>query len=301
MSTLDAALAPAVSEPAAAPVNTAANRQPRKLRAAARRKQTAIRWIVLALVAIFMILPLAGLIDFSTRLLNGKRVLSSWATVFDLTKLEAAAPDLVAGFKVTIALCLVTAVLTVALLVPTMTWIRLRVPEVSKLVEFLCLLPLTIPAIVLVVGLGPIYRGIAHILSSGNIWLTFVYVVLAFPYAYRSIDAGLRAIDVKTLSEAARSLGCSWAMVMWRIVMPNIRSAVLGAMFLTIALCLGEYTVASLLSKSNLSVALFNLGLSASGDPRLTAAVSLVLLVFGFLVMFGFSFLGNTRRTKKGK
>ncbi|MET3804490.1 putative spermidine/putrescine transport system permease protein [Nakamurella sp. UYEF19] len=298
MSALDAAIAPVVTDPALA---TASERQPRKLRAAARRKQTIVRWIVLGLVAIFMILPLAGLIDFSTRLLNGKRTGRSWATVIDLDKLNAAAPDLVEGFKVTIALCLVTAGLTVLLLVPTMTWIRLRVPHVSKLVEFLCLLPLTIPAIVLVVGLGPIYRGIAHLLGTGNIWLTFVYVILAFPYAYRSIDAGLAAIDVKTLSEAARTLGCSFPAVIMRIVLPNIRAAVLGAMFLTIALCLGEYTVAYLLSKNNLSVALFNLGLSASGDPRLTAAVSLILLVFGFLVMFGFSFLGNTRRMKKGK
>ncbi len=300
MSALEAAMAPAVTEPPP-DQGSASPRPPRKLRAAARRKQTIARWVVLILVAIFMILPLAGLIDFSTRLLNGKRVLTSWATVFNLTKLEAAAPDLVAGFKVTIALCLLTAALTVLLLVPTMTWIRLRVPQVSKLVEFLCLLPLTIPAIVLVVGLGPIYRGIAHVLSTGNIWLTFIYVILALPYAYRSIDAGLAAIDVKTLSEAARTLGGSWPTVIMRIVLPNIRAAVLGAMFLTIALCLGEYTVAYLLSKNNLSVALFNLGLSASGDPRLTAAVSLVLLVFGFLVMFGFSFLGNTRRMKKGK
>jgi putative spermidine/putrescine transport system permease protein len=300
MSALEAAMAPAVTEVPAAQA-LASQRPPRKLRAAARRKQTIVRWVVLILVAIFMVLPLAGLIDFSTRLINGKRVLTSWATVFNLTKLEAAAPDLVAGFKVTIALCLLTAALTVLLLVPTMTWIRLRVPQVSKLVEFLCLLPLTIPAIVLVVGLGPIYRGIAHVLSTGNIWLTFIYVILALPYAYRSIDAGLAAIDVKTLSEAARTLGGSWPTVIMRIVLPNIRAAVLGAMFLTIALCLGEYTVAYLLSKNNLSVALFNLGLSASGDPRLTAAVALVLLVFGFLVMFGFSFLGNTRRMKKGK
>ncbi|MGI8592126.1 MAG: ABC transporter permease [Nakamurella sp.] len=277
----------------------AAGRAPRKLRAAARRKQSIIRRLVIALVAALMLLPLAGLFDFSTRLLNGKRTWRSWSTVFHLSQLTEAAPDLVAGFKITMALCVVTAVLTVALLVPTMTWIRLRAPHLSKLVEFLCLLPLTIPAIVLVVGLGPIYRGIAHTLGTGNIWLCFIYVILALPYAYRAIDTGLAAIDVKTLSEAARGLGCSWGGVMLRIILPNIRAAVLGAGFLTVALVLGEYTVAYLLSKSNLSVALFNLGLNASGDPRLTAAVSLVLLIFGFLVMFGFSLIGTARRDKK--
>ncbi len=279
----------------------AAGSAPRKLRAAARRKQAIIRRIVITLVALFMILPLAGLFDFSTRLLNGKRTWRSWSTVFHFSQLTAAAPDLIAGFKITMALCLVTAVLTVALLVPTMTWIRLRAPHMSKLVEFICLLPLTIPAIVLVAGLGPVYRGIAHTLGTGNIWLCFIYVILALPYAYRAIDTGLAAIDVKTLSEAARSLGSSWSRVMLKIILPNIRAAVLGASFLTIALVLGEYTVAYLLSKSNLSVALFNLGLSASGDPRLTAAVSLILLIFGFVVMFGFSLIGSARREKKVK
>lgn len=282
-----------------APEVAAAGGGPRRLRAAARRKQAIIRRIVLTLVTLFMLLPLVGLFDFSTRLLNGKRTWRSWSTVFHFSQLTAAAPDLVTGFKVTIALCIVTAILTIVLLVPTMTWIRLRAPQMSRLVEFLCLLPLTIPAIVLVVGLGPIYRGIAHTLGTGNIWLCFIYVILSLPYAYRAIDTGLAAIDVKTLSEAARSLGASWAGVMWRIILPNIRAAVLGASFLTVALVLGEYTIAYLLSKNNLSVALFNLGLSASGDPRLTAAVSLIVLVFGFLIMFAFSLVGTARRDKK--
>ena len=148
----------------------------------------------------------------------------------------------------------------------------------------------------LVVGLAPVYRGIAHVLSTANIWLCFAYVVLALPFSYRAIDAGLSAIDVKTLSEAARSLGCSWARVMWVIVLPNIRSAVIGAAFLTVTLVLGEFTVAYLLSKNNLTEALYLLGLSSNGDPRLTTAVSLALLILSFLLMFAFSFIGNGPR-----
>ena len=49
------------------------------------------------------------------------------------------------------------------LLVPTMIWVRLRVPRLRRLVEFICLLPLTIPAIVLVVGAGADLR-LGHVL-----------------------------------------------------------------------------------------------------------------------------------------
>src|ERR671938_1991936 len=111
------------------------------------------------------------------------------------------------------------------LLVPTAIWVRLRLPWLRRFVEFICLLPLTIPAIVLVVGLAPVYAWVVYFLGGSSLTLTFAYTVLVLPYAYRSIDAGLSAIDVRTLSEAARSLGAGWGSVMWRGGVPNIRSA----------------------------------------------------------------------------
>lgn len=295
----DVTLTQPVAAPAA-PGPVTSSRPPRKLRAGFRRKQGIVRWIVVLLVLAFMVLPLAGLYDFSTRLFNGTRTGEAWSTLIHFSQLKSSAPGLVNGFEITLVLCVLTVVVTIALLVPTMTWIRLRVPGVAKLVEFICLLPLTIPAIVLVVGLGPIYNVIARTIGGGG-WpgalpLTFAYVILALPYAYRAIDAGLGAIDVRTMSEAARSLGASWGRVMWKIVLPNIRSAVIGAAFLTVALVLGEFTIASLLLRNNLAVAVATLGTSSDADPKLTAVVSLVLLVFGFVLMFGFSFVGNRNR-----
>jgi putative spermidine/putrescine transport system permease protein len=177
------------------------------------------------------------------------------------------------------------------LLVPTMTWVRLRLPGLSRTVEFICLLPLTVPAIVLVVGLGPIYAWVYYLLGSSTLWLSLAYVVLVLPYAYRSLDAGLRAIDVRTLSEAARSLGASWFTVMRRIVLPNLRSAVLSASFLSVALVLGEFTIASLFSKKNLQVAMYELGKS---DAKISVAVGLLALAFAFLVLFAMSFVGSS-------
>src|SRR5664280_485749 len=125
-------------------------------------------------------------------------------------------------------------------------------PRFRRLVEFLCLLPLTIPAIVLVVGLAPIYLWVTYLspgpLKDSALQLTLAYVILVLPYCYRAIDAGLAAIDVRTLSEAARSLGAGWPTVMFRIVVPNITSALLNAALLSVALVLGEYTIASLLN-----------------------------------------------------
>ena len=119
-------------------------------------------------------------------------------------------------------------------------------------------------------------------------------MILVLPYAYRSIDGGLRAIDVKTLAEASRSLGAGWGTVMLRIVLPNLRTAVLSASFLSVALVLGEFTIANLFSRKNLQVAMYEIGKS---DAQISIAVGLAALVFAFVVLFAMSFVGGPRGT----
>ena len=212
----------------------------RRLRAAIRRKQTALRIVVVGVVMTFFLIPIVSLLDFSTRLRNNTRTGAAWSQVFSIaTATDDASAKVRTGLLNSLALVALTVLLMLLLLVPTMTWIRLRVPRLRRVVEFVCLLPLTIPAIVLVVGLAPIYRTISGILNTDAIWLCFAYAVLVLPFAYRALDAGLEAIDVKTLAEAARSLGSSWAGVIWRIVLPNIRTAVISACFISLALVLG--------------------------------------------------------------
>jgi putative spermidine/putrescine transport system permease protein len=176
--------------------------------------------------------------------------------------------------------------------------VRLRLPGMRRTIEFICLLPLTIPAIVLVVGLAPVYAWVTYFLGESSIWLCFAYVVLVLPYAYRALDAGLSAIDVKTLAEAARSLGASWFTVMWKVILPNIRTAVLLAAFLSVALVLGEFTIASLLNRDNLQVAINLLG---KRNASISIAVSFAALLIAFLVLFAMSFVGNGRRVRRAR
>ena len=260
-------------------------------RAALRRRQTAFRWSAIALATACFLLPLLGMLDFTTQGPGGVgRSAQTWRTLVDVGTVTAEYPALREGFLASVGLAIVTPLVMLAILVPTMTWVRLRLPGLSRTVEFICLLPLTVPAIVLVVGLAPVYAWVYYLVGSSTLWLSLAYVVLVLPYAYRSLDAGLRAIDVRTLSEAARSLGASWFTVMRRIVLPNLRSAVLSASFLSVALVLGEFTIASLFSKKNLQVAMYELGKS---DAKISVAVGLLSLVFAFLVLFAMSFVGS--------
>jgi putative spermidine/putrescine transport system permease protein len=258
--------------------------------AAARRGLAtgALRWAVLLSVGVFMLLPLVAMLEFSTRGIGGARSPEPWLAI-------GANPDLLAAIWVSLKLAALTVVAMLVLLVPTMVWVQLRVPGVQRLVEFVCLLPLTIPAIVLVVGLAPVYRGVSYLFGESPNTLTFVYVVLVLPFAYRSLATGLAAIDLVTLAEAGRSLGCSWPGVIWRIVVPNIMGAIMAAALISVALVLGEFTISSLLNFETLQVVINLLG---KRNASIAVAVSLAALLLAAALLFLLSFLDQSGRRR---
>jgi putative spermidine/putrescine transport system permease protein len=251
------------------------------------RRQRLFRWAVVLVLGVFFLLPLVAMVEFTTR------DDQTWPLLVNWPKLSSTYPDLASGILASLGQAALTSLLMLILLVPTAIWVRLRLPRLRRVVEFLCLLPLTIPAIVLVVGLAPVYAWVNYFVGGSSLTLVFAYTILVLPYAYRAIDAGLSAIDVKTLAEAARSLGAGWTTVMVRVVLPNIRSAVLSAAFLTVALVLGEFTIASLLHRTNLQVAIEFLGKSSA---TVSVAVSLVTLLLAFVLLLLLSLLGGRRR-----
>jgi len=258
-----------------------------------RLKLQIFRVVVFVLMGTFFLVPIGAMFEFSTRGVGegAARTLESWTTI-------ATYPALVAAIFASLELAAITSLAMLLLLLPTMIWVRLRLPRLNRIIEFLCLLPLTIPAIVLVVGLAPVYLWMANNISDSILTLAFAYVILVLPYTYRSLDAGLSGIDVKTLSEAARSLGASWGTVILRVIAPNISGAVLNACLLSVALVLGEFTFAQLLSYVNLQVEIAQLG---SANAGVSIAVSVASLLFAFVLLMVLSFVGAARRSLRSK
>jgi putative spermidine/putrescine transport system permease protein len=250
-----------------------------------RLKLRIFRTTVLVGLGLFFLVPIGAMFEFSTRgnSIDAPRTLVAWVQI-------AQTPGLVKAITLSLQLAVLTSVGMLVLLLPTMVWVRLRLPRISRIVEFICLLPLTVPAIALVVGLKPIYVWIEINITPLPISLAFAYLVLVLPYCYRSLDAGLASIDLKTLSEAARSLGAGWGTVMMRIVIPNMPSSILNASLLSVALVLGEYTVANLLNFQNLQVAVAYVGLTDAGTSIAVAVGSLLL---AFILLMVLSLVGG--------
>jgi putative spermidine/putrescine transport system permease protein len=248
----------------------------------------ALRWAILLSIGVYMLLPLVAMLEFSTRGIGGERSVAPWVAI-------GANDDLLRSIRVSLELALLTVVVMLVLLMPTMVWVQLRLPKLLRVVEFVCLLPLTIPAIVLVVGLAPVYRWVWGLLGESPNTLTFVYVVLVLPFAYRSLAAGLGTLDLVTLAEAGRSLGCSWFGVIWRIVVPNIMGAIMSAALISVALVLGEFTISSLLNFETLQVVINLLG---KRDASIAVAVSLAALLLATGLLFLLSFIDQSGRAK---
>jgi putative spermidine/putrescine transport system permease protein len=252
-----------------------------------RIKLQVFRSTVFILLGAFFLVPIGAMFEFSTRgnSVTSPRTMEAWGAIFQ-------APDLIKAITVSLELAVITSVGMLVLLLPTMVWVRLRLPRVHRIVEFLCLLPLTIPAIALVVGIGPLYHWIEINVTDSILILSFVYLIIVLPYSYRALDAGLAAIDIKTLSEAARSLGAGCGTVMWRVIVPNMSTALLNACLLSVAVVLGEFTFAQLLYFENLQVAIAYVGLVSAGT---SIAVSVASLIFAFTLLMILSFFGRPR------
>jgi len=205
--------------------------------------------VVLVVSALFFVLPLLSLARYAFQ--NVPTVLLDWGTLFDkwsLDGLTLAVKDdqFWTSLQLTLKLALGTVALTIGLLLPTAIWVHLRVPKARSFVEFVTVLPYMIPAIALVAGILIVKPHARWFLNSDYALIPF-YVVIALPFTYRSFDAGLKALDLRTLVDASRSLGAGVATTMFKVLIPNLRVAIISASFLTAAIVIGEYTLADTL------------------------------------------------------
>ncbi|MGG7465374.1 ABC transporter permease [Plantibacter sp. YIM 135347] len=252
--------------------------------------------IILAVIGLLFAVPILSMIEFTLRGgLGGGYNLDHWAAIFDPANARKY-QVLFQGIGNSLVLAVVTVAIVVVLLLPTMILVKLRFPKLQRTLEFICIIPITVPAIVLVVGLAPVFSVVAKVFGSGPWTLAFAYGITVLPYAYRAIAANLQSVDVSTLSEAARTLGAGWGTVLARVILPNLRRGVLSAAVISVAVVLGEYTIASLLGRNTLQTALVQVQKS---DPFVAVIFALLSLAFAFILLFIIGRVGESRRAKE--
>lgn len=246
------------------------------------RRSSFWSWLWVALGILYFLLPLYGTLDFSLRAKRG---------VISLTAYQSALtdPEFLKTFTFSFWMAILTIAVGIFLIVPTAYWVHLRMRHLRSLIEFITLLPFVIPAIVLVFGMikfysKPIILGgvtifpaLTNSVFSTNILLVAGYVVIVLPYMYRAVDTGLRTIDVGTLTEAAQSLGAGWPTILWRVILPNLRTALLSGALLTFATVIGELTLATFLARPAFGPYLALLGNHKAYEPSALVIISFAM------------------------
>ena len=161
------------------------------------------------------------------------------------------------------------------------------------------MLPFVIPAVVLVFGLIRLYSRPPLLWTStyesSRILLVCVYAALSFPYMFRSVDNGVRAMDVRSLTEAALSLGAGWPTILFQVIFPNLRVALLSGAFLTFAIVIGELTIALYMAQKTLGPYMAELTRSKVYEP---SAMAIVAFAITWAAMGLIAFVTADRRKK---
>lgn len=246
-------------------------------------------WFIFIIGVLYFVLPLYATLDFSLRMERDTISLKAYQVAFG-------DPEFLKTFSYSIFLAILTIIVSIALVVPTAYWIRLRLPQARRIVEFITLMPFVVPAIILVFGLIRIYSSpieipftnfillqpLTNFKVGTNILVIAGYVVLGLPYMYRSVDTGMRTVDVRTLTEAAQSMGANWSTIVLKVILPNVRTALLSGALLTFAIVVGEVILASFLGVPAFGPYLFLLGQHRAYEP---AALSFATFLLTWLAM----------------
>ncbi len=248
-------------------------------------------WVWFALGAAYFILPLYGTFDFSLRIRRDVLTFDAYRNVFN-------DPQFVETFSFSLEMAAATIIVSLLLIVPTAYWLHLKLPQWRPAVELVTLLPFVIPAIVLVFGFIKLYSRPLTISSisivpaltntelTTNFLLIMGYTVLSLPYMYRAVDTGLRTIDVRTLTEAAQSLGAGSVTILWRVIFPNLRTAVLSGALLTFAIVVGELTIATFLDRPAFGPYLWLLGQHRAFEPSALSIISFALTWVAMMIIY---------------
>ncbi|MFC7309842.1 ABC transporter permease [Streptomyces monticola] len=256
---------------------------------------------VLGVAALYFLVPVAASLWFT---IDGAGGIS-----FDVYSKGLGSEGLTASLLRSVTVGLATVVLGLLLMVPTMVAVALRMPRLRRTVEILCMMPLVVPPIALVAGVAtvlswqqdlaatPLYGTFQALIDRDfPLILVIVYTVMSLPFLYRSLDAGLRGVDLRTLVEASRSLGASRVQTLWQVIVPNLRQAVMGGAVLSLAMVLGEYSVASVLGFEPFAVWMVNVG---DSEAQLSVAAAMLSLLFTWGLLLLLTALAGGRSRKR--
>jgi sulfate transport system permease protein len=238
-------------------------------------------------LSVIVLLPLAAILWQSAG--------GGWTAFYD----AVTSHDAVASFEVTLTISFAVAVINLffGLMV---AWVLTRDDFPGKrLVDAVIDLPFALPTIVASLVMLALYGpnspvGIEIQHTKWGVGIALLFVTL--PFVVRSVQPVLLELDRET-EEAAASLGANNRVIFTTVVLPALLPSLLSGAGLAFSRAIGEYGSVVLIGgaipgETEVSSQAIRKAIEVD-DPTSAAAISIVLLVLSFLVLFLLRYVGS--------
>jgi putative spermidine/putrescine transport system permease protein len=213
---------------------------------AAMKRPSLWRILMISFFLLYLIVPLVATTAFSFANRWDRTILPEGLTL-EWWKAVTGRRAFGSALQHTLIISLATMVGSIALVTPTAYWVHLRLPRAKPIIDLMTILPFGIPGVVLALALIRTYARFGGAIVYSPVMLVMACMVISLPFVYRPIVNALHAVDIRTLTEAAQTLGASWFTILRRVIIPNIMPGILSGGLLVFSLVFVEFTLANLL------------------------------------------------------
>ncbi len=229
----------------------------------------------------YMLIPIIATYIFSVATRWDKTILPEGYTLEGYTEV-AKNPYFLITLKNSLVLSVLSVVLSLVLIVPTVYWVHVHLHAAKPLLDLLMILPFGIPGVVLALSLVQVYN--FQPIHRSPFLLAAATVIFTMPYMYRSVSNNIEAIDIPTLTEAAQSLGANMVNVLTRVIIPNIFPGILSGSLLVFATVFAEFTLARLIVGASFKTFPMLLVEYTRKDGTIAAGLSVISFTIAWIV-----------------
>lgn len=246
--------------------------------------EPALRWLAIALLVIWLVLPMVPLAIWSFSrswffpdLLPSQYSTQAWTYAFSDTS------GVLDSLWMTLLIAFGTTVLSVIVGVPAGRALGLYTFRGKQLIELLILAPTIVPGIAVALGIHAVFIGYG--LTNSVTGVVLVHLVPTLPYMVLVMSGIFANYDI-AFEEQARSLGANALQTFWHVTLPAILPGVIVGALFAFLVSWGQYILTLLIGGGRvitLPLLLFNFATSGRND--IAGAIGVLYVLPGILVL----------------
>lgn len=155
----------------------------------------------------------------------------------------------------------------------------------------------SIPFIILMVAMLPVAKAIVGT-SLGNRAVIVTLVIAAAPYVARMVESAAKEVDAGVI-EAALSMGASTFRIIWKVIIPEAKPALITGAVISTVTILGYSAMAGTIGGGGLGQIAIIYGYQKYDDQIVWLCVALTIIIVQILQEFGMYIARRTDRRSR--